>query len=285
MLRLKEIGKLIPQDDDDESAKKFDVVMLHLQLAHIDPTVRVGQFRQVVVNVAAHLEKKGSIPAVMKRIDTIRLVQQPQFWDNESLDSLEHVRIELRDLIKLLEGTRKTEKFIIDIEDPYEVEEGGVDVVIRKSYKQRVIDYLAMNTDNPTLQKIQKFEQLTASDFAELERVFFEDLGTREEFDKLAEGHPYQSNVAAFIRVVNGIDRKKALQIYQDFINDNNLTSEQERYLKNILDYVSVNGDIEVKNFMEYPLKALNWRVTFGDHFMNLKDFVKEIHQVISISA
>jgi type I restriction enzyme R subunit len=185
----------------------------------------------------------------------------------------------------LLEGTRKTEKFIIDIEDPYEVEEGGEDVIIRTSYKQRVIDYLAQNTGNPTLRKIQNFEQLTAGDFAELERVFFEELGTREEFDKLAEGHPYKSNVAAFIRVVNGIDRKKALQIYQDFINDNNLTSEQERYLKNILDYVSVNGDIEVKNFMEYPLKALNWRVTFGDHFMNLKDFVKEIHQVISITA
>ena len=87
--RLKEIGKLIPQDDDDESAKKFDVIMLHLQLAHIDSTVRVGQFRQVVVNVAAHLEKKGSIPAVMRHIDTIRQVQQPPFWANESLDSLE----------------------------------------------------------------------------------------------------------------------------------------------------------------------------------------------------
>ena len=226
--------------------------MLRLQLAHIDSTVRVGQFRQVVVNVAAHLEKKGSIPAVMKHIDTIRLVQQPQFWANESLDSLERVRTELR---------------------------------VRTSYKQRVVDYLAQNTGNPTLQKIQQFEQLTAADFAELERVFFEELGSREEFDKLAEGHPYKSNVAAFIRVVNGIDRKKALQIYQEFINDNNLTSEQERYLKNILDYVSVNGDIEVRNFLEYPLKAYNWRGTFGDNFVSLKDFVKEIHQVISITA
>ena len=284
VLRLKEIGKLIPQDDD-ESAKKFDVIMLRLQLAHIDSTVRVGQFRQVVVNVAAHLEKKGSIPAVMKHIDTIRQVQQPQFWANESLDSLERVRTELRDLIKLLEGTRKKEKFIIDIEDPYVTEVGEEDTVIRTSYKQRVVDYLAQNTGNPTLQKIQQFEQLTAEDFKELERVFFEELGSREEFDKLAEGHPYKSNVAAFIRVVNGIDRKKALQIYQEFINDNNLTSEQERYLKNILDYVSVNGDIEVMNFMEYPLKALNWRGTFGDNFVSLKDFVKEIHQVISITA
>ena len=285
VMRLKEIGKLIPEDKDDESAKKFDVIMLHLQLAHIDSTVRVGQFRQVVVNIAAHLEKKGTVPAVMTRIDTIRKVQKPQFWENESLDSLESVRTELRDLIKLLEETRKTKKFIIDIEDPYETVEGGEDIIIQTTYKQRVIDYLAKNTDNPTLRKIQDFEQLTSGDFAELERIFFEELGTKEEYDELAEGHPYKNNVAAFIRVINGIDRKKALQIYQNFIEDNNLTSDQELYLKNILDYVSVNGDIETRNFMEYPLKALNWRVTFGDHFVQLKDFVKQIHQVILASA
>ena len=92
----------------------------------------------------------------MKHIDTIRLVQQPPFWENESLDSLERVRTELRDLIKLLEGTRKKEKFIIDIEDPYVTEVGEEDTVIRTSYKQRVVDYLAQNTGNPTLQKIQQ---------------------------------------------------------------------------------------------------------------------------------
>ena len=110
-------------------------------------------------------------------------------------------------------------------------------------------------------------------------------MGTRDEYNNLAEGHPYQSNVAAFIRVINGIDRKKALAIYQNFIEGNNLTSEQERYLKNILDYVSVNGEIQKKNFTEYPLKALNWRVTFGEHFVRLKDFVMQIHQVISATA
>ncbi|MDA6854677.1 hypothetical protein OSL50_26375, partial [Escherichia coli] len=34
----------------------------------------------------------------------------------------------------------------------------------------------------------------------------------------------YKNNVAAFIRVINGIDRKKALQIYQQFIEGYNLT-------------------------------------------------------------
>lgn len=46
--------------------------------------------------------------------------------------------------------------------------------------------------------------------------------------------------------------------------------------------YVSENGDIETKNFMEYPLKKVKWRATFGDQFVKLKDFIKEIHKVIS---
>ena len=167
----------------------------------------------------------------MARIDTIKQVQTQQFWDHESLDALEKVRLDLRDLVQLLKEQRKTKKFVIDIEDEYKTVDGGENAVIQKTYKQRVIDYLAAHSDNATLRKIQNFEQLTAADFAELERIFFEELGTRDEYNNLAEGHPYQSNVAAFIRVINGIDRKKALAIYQNFIEGNNLPSEQARYL------------------------------------------------------
>lgn len=284
-VRLKQIGSLIPVDKDDEDAKKFDVVMLHIMLAHIDSNVRVGQMKQIVVNVAALLEKKGTIPAVMARIDTIRKVQTQAFWENESLDALEHVRKQLRDLMHLLKEQRKDKKFVIDIDDEYTTSDEGVDVVIQTTYKQRVIDYLAANSNNPTLRKIQHFEQLSADDIEELERIFFEELGSKDEYNKLTDGHPYKNNVAAFIRVVNGIDREKALQIYQQFVEGYNLTSEQERYLKNILDYVSVNGDIETRNFMEFPLKALNWRGTFGERFVSLKEFVKQIHKVISTTA
>ena len=96
--------------------------------------------------------------------------------------------------------------------------------------------------------------------------------------DKDDSGRP----IAAEIKNWNN---KKMENIYQNFIEGNNLTSEQELYLKNILDYVSVNGDIETRNFMEYPLKALNWRPTFGNNFVKLKDFVNQIHKVISMTA
>lgn len=241
----------------------------------------MSQFRKVVVNIAAILEKKASIPAVMERIDIIRQVQKPVFWENESLDALEHVRKELRGLMHLLKEQRRGKKFVIDIEDEFTTTEGGEDEVIKTSYKQRVIDYLAENSNNATLRKIQHFEQLSSADIEELERIFFEELGTKDEYNELTEGHPYKNNVAAFIRVINGIDRKKALQIYQQFIEGYNLTSEQELYLKNILDFISKNGDIETRDFLEYPLNNLKWRETFGDTFVNLKDFIRQMHRVI----
>lgn len=78
-MRLKKISHLIPVDKDDEEAKKFDVVMLHIMLSHIYSTVKAGQMRQVVINVAALLQKKGTVPAVMARIHTIHMVQTAQF--------------------------------------------------------------------------------------------------------------------------------------------------------------------------------------------------------------
>ena len=36
---------------------------------------------------------------------------------------------------------------------------------------------------------------------------------------------------------------------------------------------------------MDYPLNALNWRLTFGDHFVQLKSYVQRLHSVIQATA
>ena len=101
------------------------------------------------------------------------MVQTPQFWENESLDALESVRKELHETVHLLKEQRQNKKFVIDIEDEYTTSKAPVNVVIQTTYKQRVIDYLAENSNNETLRKIQNFEQLTAADIQELERLLF----------------------------------------------------------------------------------------------------------------
>lgn len=283
--RLKDIASLLPRPNENEAAKKFDILMLHLQLEKVDSTANADKCRTSVITIARMLEGKATIPIVRARIDTIREVQTVRFWENSTIDRLERVRKELRDLIHILEESRNDRKFIIDIEDTTTSDDEAARVELRATYKQRVIEYLASHDNNETLNKIQNFDQLTPDDIEELQRIFWEELGTREEYDEMAHGKRYGDNVAAFIRVIKGVDRRKALQKYAHFIKDVNMTSEQEQYLKNILDYISVNGDIQLSDFMEYPLNNYRWRDAFGNKFVGLKEFIKEVHHVISITA
>lgn len=279
---LKGIAHLLPRPKENEAAKKFDVLMLYLQLEAVDSTVKADNSRASVIKIAQLLEKKATIPAVRERMETIKEVQTAAFWDHCTLNSLERVRKELRELVHVLAESRDERRFVINIEDAISSDAVAAPVTLKATYHDRVIDYLAKHTDNEVLRKIQNFEQLTTDDVNELQRIFWEELGTRTEFDEATNGKKYNHNVAAFIRVIQGVDRQKALALYTRFIKDGNLTGEQEQYLKEILNYLSENGDLQMSDFMEYPLNRNRWRDVFGEHFVGLKDFVNELHNVIS---
>ena len=279
---LKGIAHLLPRPKENEAAKKFDVLMLYLQLEQLDSTVKADNSRASVIKIAQLLEKKATIPAVRERMETIKEVQTAGFWECRTLDSLERVRKELRELVHVLAESRDERRFVINIEDAISSDVVAAPVTLKATYHDRVIDYLAKHTDNEVLRKIQNFEQLTTDDVNELQRIFWEELGTRTEFDEATNGKKYNHNVAAFIRVIQGVDRQKALALYTRFIKDGNLTGEQEQYLKEILNYLSENGDLKMSDFMEYPLNRNRWRDVFGEYFVGLKDFVNELHNVIS---
>lgn len=279
---LKGIAHLLPRPKENEAAKKFDVLMLYLQLEQVDSTVKADNSRASVIKIAQLLEKKATIPAVRERMETIKEVQTAVFWEHCTLNSLERVRKELRELVHVLAESRDERRFVINIEDAISSDAVAAPVTLKATYHDRVIDYLAKHTDNEVLRKIQNFEQLTTDDVNELQRIFWEELGTRTEFDEATNGKKYNHNVAAFIRVIQGVDRQKALALYTRFIKDGNLTGEQEQYLKEILNYLSENGDLQMSDFMEYPLNRNRWRDVFGECFVGLKDFVNELHKVIS---
>ena len=279
---LKGIAHLLPRPKENEAAKKFDVLMLYLQLEQVDSTVKADNSRASVIKIAQLLEKKATIPAVRERMETIKEVQTAVFWEHSTLNSLERVRKELRELVHVLAESRDERRFVINIEDAISSDAVAAPVTLKATYHDRVIDYLAKHTDNKVLRKIQNFEQLTTDDVNELQRIFWEELGTRTEFDEATNGKKYNHNVAAFIRVIQGVDRQKALALYTRFIKDGNLTGEQEQYLKEILNYLSENGDLLISDFMEYPLNKNRWREVFGEYFVGLKDFVNELHKVIS---
>ena len=211
---------------------------------------------------------------------TIKEVLTDVAWQNASLQWLEKVRNDLRDLIKFLIG-QGGQWFTVDIEDQVSDEGTMEGITPRVSYKQSVLDFLSHDRDLPVLQKIYDMEQLTASDFTELERILWQELGSKEDYDRFTNGMPCGGNVAMFIRSLVGVDRKNAVRRFSEFISGNELNAEQEEFLMTIIAYVCENGDITKEIVVNEPPFDEQLSV-FTPYMLPLAKYIDDIHRVIT---
>ncbi len=280
----REVAPLLPRPMEEAEAKAFDFIMLNLQLSCIE----TGHERQreicknKVILLAGKLEEKASIPQVMAKMPLIKEVQNSAFWNELTLGKLERVREELRDLIQFLVGkTKKT--FTVDIEDIITPSEGGeLPIDSTMSYRERVIDYLVANNDSPVFKKIKNLEQLDATDIKELERIFWQELGSKEDYDKFSANSLYGGNIAAFIRSMTHVDYSVAIRKFQDLIHEEELNATQLEYLRSIVAYVSQYGDIEREKLSQTePFRHFDWYEAFGDKTSHVVSFISDLHNVI----
>lgn len=284
VLTLKnEVAPLVSAPNEDESALKFDLLVLNVQLGLVDPEFADDTYEGKITGVASALQKLGSVPEVQAKMDIINEVLTSEFWNNKSLGSLERVRVELRDLVKRIVG-QGGKTFTVDIEDTVTDEGIASSVVKSVTYKKKVLDFLAENRDLPALRKIRNIEKLTEADIEELERILWQELGTKEDYRRYLqrENLTEDLSVGAFIRTLGGVDRGKALEVFTEFIQANSLTADQEEYLKSILDYVCQNGDLEKKLLMLSPFDEYDVLEIFPGKFAKVGEFVAHLHDSIT---
>lgn len=279
-----EIAPLLTSATADEAALKFDLLALYVQLSLVDDTFNSDKYEGKITLIAQALQKLASIPQVQEKMTTIKEVCTSQFWNEKSLNSIERVRIELRDLLKFLQG-QSGKTFEVDIEDMI-TDEGEVErPSARVSYREKVLDFLAANRDLPVLNKIKNFEKLTAEDIAELERIMWEELGTKQDYTSFVRQRNLSEeiSVAAFIRTLDGINRQKAVELFTEFISENSLNADQEEYLKSILDYVCENGDIQGDALVNNDaLRGFDWSEVFPGKLPQVFKFVELLHDTIT---
>jgi len=275
------LAPLMTPTTEDEGAKRFDLMLLQLELSLLDKTKSGSRFQIKVVRLARLLEAKPTIPQIKEKISTIQAVQTEVFWKNVSLDTLERVRLDLRDLMKFLKGDDH-ETFTVDIEDEIVALKEFSTMHGILTYKQRVLEYLSENKVNPVLQKIHKLEQLSHNDILQLEEILWKQLGSKASYDEQVANTFSGGNVAVFIRSMIGIDRKAAMEKFSEFMSLNELNSLQQEYLNTILTYVSENGDITSSTIInDSPFDRFDWSV-FGEHAGGVSKFVEAVHKVVS---
>lgn len=276
------IAPLFQNATSDVAALKFDALVLKSQLSLVDETVNASSTERRITEIARYLkEKKGSIPQVTAKMATLDEVLSPHFWASKSVESLERIRIELRDLVQYLDGGQAGQTFTINIGDTFAEDKAQVKITPIRTYRRRVEEYLKEHlADDAALQKIYHLEPLTGSDIARLEQIFWEELGSREEFDAQTHSKPYQHNVAAFIRSIIGVEQEVALAKYRELIHGAELTRLQEEYLRTLIRYVSENGDIATVVLQQKPFDKFT--TIFRDSSKTLIDYVRLISRVIA---
>lgn len=272
------LSKLIDNDiNQDVNSLRFDMQMLEIELS-ILASGAIGKVAKQVQRVRkvskTLLDYAASQPAVMEKAESLKSIASVEFWNAPEIDRLEKYREDIRELLIYLPPRVTPVNINADDEVVHGEYDGSLILDIR-TYKEKVIDYLAENIDNTTIKKIQNLDPINVQDLKELERILWHELGTEEEYHNTTD----IDNLAAFIRSIVGIDQKVINEKFGEFLNNNVLNSQQQEFVKAIIDYVRENGDIQTEDLIEKsPFDNYDILSLFGSNVTLITTLVNRLH-------
>ena len=254
-----QIGPLVLETEEDELAKRFDLICYNMELDLILKgsinTSMIGDVQEM----AAKLSKKASVPAVAYKLNLIKEVQTKLYWKDPDIFRIEGLRNDLRKLIRFID---KEEGRIVysDFGDEFfgaisehEVVHGGNDL---EAYRRRVTDYIKGQQNNITIYKLRMNIPIAESELVGLEKMLFSqgEIGDKAVFEKAYGAQPF----GKFIRSIVGMDITAAREAFSNFINSPALNVQQIRFVDTIIQYLTVNGTIDPSALFEPPFTDIS---------------------------
>lgn len=275
---LKEkISPLITTFGEDELAKRFDFVIYTIELARLTESNAKMAIKSVI-NTANNLAILGTIPQVLAQKHIIDMVRNEEFWKDISIDTLEEIRISMRDLIQYLEKQDK-KIYYTEFEDMIiseETNDAMYDVNDLKDYKAKVEHYLKQHLDDIVIYKIRNNKKITKQDLQTLEKIMWSELGSEDDYKKEYGNMP----LGKLVRKIVGLDRQAANEAFSEFLNTERLNSTQINFVKLIIDYIVENGFVEDGNILrEDPFRSVGNIIHI---FKENKSDVRKIMEIIN---
>ena len=255
LLNIKEhLAPLILPETDDEMAKRFDSLIFTLELALIMGG-SISRGKNEVIATAGLLSNLGTIPQVKEKERLIRDIQTGEFWSSVDLLDLEQIRVSLRELIKFIQReapriyyTDFTDEVLSVSENPGEYASSEL-----QSYRKKVNQYLIEKQNHLAIHKLKTNKRLTKDDFLALEKILWNEIGTKEDYEREFGDTP----LTILVRKIVGLEQEAANEAFSEFLDDQNLDSKQIRFVKAIVDYVVKNGVIEPRALTEEPFRSI----------------------------
>ncbi|MGH3836201.1 MAG: DEAD/DEAH box helicase family protein, partial [Pseudonocardiaceae bacterium] len=151
--------------DDDEEAKRFDLLILRAQLCTLNAEPGWQAIATQVRAIADALLDQTAIPAINEQQVFLEALAGVDWWHDVTLPMLEQARVRVRSLVKLL--ARKSRKIVYtDFEDQLgdaaeiAVIDGSSQIDITR-FRAKVRDFLCRHSDHISLHKLRRNAPLT----------------------------------------------------------------------------------------------------------------------------
>jgi type I restriction enzyme R subunit len=239
--------------DEDEEAKRFDLLILRTQLAILQASPDFARLRDQVRAIAGALELQEAVPAIKAEIVLIQAVAGEEWWNDVTTGMLENTRKRLRALVKLIEKAARKVVYT-DFADEIGAETAvvlpeianGLDLA---KFKDKARQFLKAHEDHVSLQRLRRSQALTPLDLTELEQMLRQAGGSPEMIGKVAAGSP---SLGVFIRSLVGMDREAVYQAFNEFVTGTT-TPDQIEFVELIVSELTANGVVEAKRLYESP--------------------------------
>lgn len=250
------LATLPTPDDGDEFARRFDLLLLNLQLGTLEHSPLVPRWSDQVKEIASGLEDKESIPLVKQQMALIQELQTDEFWEDITLPMLEDVRRRLRGLVQFLDAGEGRGNVYTNFEDEMHAPEEIEGLIKRdsslKNYRLKVERFVREHEQHPTIRRLKRNEPITAADLAALEAILFAEdgPGSRELFE---ETYGTDRPLGQLIREIVGLDPNAAKEAFADFLSLGTLSADQITFINQIIDHLVHNGTMDPSDLFQPP--------------------------------
>ena len=245
-------------DPENEEAKRFDLLILRLQLAILKSN-HFERLRDQVKEIAGLLEEKSSIPMVRDQMHLIEDLQTDDWWQDVAVPMLEGVRRKLRDLVKLIDKQQRKPVYT-DFEDVMGGEThvalpGFAEGTSYEKFRAKARAFLRAHQDHVVIHKLRMNKPLTETDLGELDRILIDSgVGEVQDIKRAAEE---SHGLGLFVRSLVGMDRSAAKEALGIFLAGKSLSANQIEFVNLIIDHLTEHGTFETRLLYESPFTDL----------------------------
>ncbi len=181
----------------------------------------------------------ANIPEIQVQAELMKKILHTDYLDNAGIDEFEHIRENLRNLMKYLPKTAL--RYDTDFSDEIlsvDWHESELENDELKNYKAKAEYYVRQHQDNMVIVKLKTNKPLNASDISVLEDILWKEVGTKADY----EAEYGEKPLGEFVREIVGLDMNAAKEAFSEFLNSTNMDSRQIYFVNQIVEYIVHNG-------------------------------------------